>query len=126
MKTKLSLVILAGGLGSRYQAAKQIDVFGSQSAYLLEFAMYDAIQAGYAKIIIVVNEMVLEQMKLKLNHWRKKIQLEFAVQQLSPSDQLLCHPNRSKPWGTAHAVLCAEPFVSGVMFCNSQIFSISN
>lgn len=113
MNSKLSLVILAGGLGSRYQAAKQIDAFGSQSAYLLEFAIYDAVQAGFSKILLVVNERVLEHMKAKLAPWSAKIQLEFVVQKLSQTALLKSNPNRSKPWGTAQAVLCAEPYVSG-------------
>jgi NDP-sugar pyrophosphorylase family protein len=113
MNSKLSLVILAGGLGSRYQAAKQIDAFGSQSAYLLEFAIYDAVQAGFSKILLIVNEMVLEHMKAKLAPWSKQIQLEFVVQKLSPTALLRINPNRSKPWGTAQAVLCAEPYILG-------------
>ena len=113
MNSKLSLVILAGGLGSRYQAAKQIDAFGSQSAYLLEFAIYDAVQAGFSKILLVVNEMVLEHMKAKLASWSTRIQLEFVVQKLSQTALLKINPNRSKPWGTAQAVLCARPYISG-------------
>ena len=113
MNSKLSLVILAGGLGSRYQAAKQIDAFGSQSAYLLEFAIYDAVQAGFSKILLVVNERVLEHMKAKLASWSAKIQLEFVVQKLFQTAPLKSNPNRSKPWGTAQAVLCAEPYISG-------------
>jgi len=113
MNSKLSLVILAGGLGSRYQAAKQIDDFGSQSAYLLEFAIYDAVQAGFSKILLVVNERVLEHMKAKLASWSTRIQLEFVVQKLSQTALLKINPNRSKPWGTAQAVLCAEPYILG-------------
>jgi NDP-sugar pyrophosphorylase family protein len=113
MNSNLSLVILAGGLGSRYQAAKQIDDFGSQSAYLLEFAIYDAVQAGFSKILLVVNERVLEHMKAKLASWSTRIQLEFVVQKLSQTALLKINPNRSKPWGTAQAVLCARPYISG-------------
>ncbi|MFZ9588027.1 MAG: sugar phosphate nucleotidyltransferase, partial [Crocinitomicaceae bacterium] len=58
-------------------------------------------------------EMVLEHMKAKLAPWSTQIQLEFVVQKLSPTALLRINPNRSKPWGTAQAVLCAEPYISG-------------
>lgn len=113
MPTKLSLVILAGGLGSRYRDSKQIAVFGPQKAYLLEFALYDAVQAGFSQAVIIVNERVIYEMKEKMNHWNAMIHLVFVVQQLTEDKHGMINPLRTKPWGTAHAVLCAAPFVSG-------------
>ena len=69
MNSSPSLVILAGGLGSRYKGSKQIDVIGEQNAFLLEFAIYDAVQAGFGKIVLIVNENVRSDMKSKLSHW---------------------------------------------------------
>jgi hypothetical protein len=113
MNSSPSLVILAGGLGSRYKGSKQIDVIGEQNAFLLEFAIYDAVEAGFGKIVLVVNENVCSQMKSKLSHWEAQVEVHFVLQELSPEQQCLVDINRSKPWGTAHALLCAQPFIIG-------------
>jgi hypothetical protein len=113
MNSSPSLVILAGGLGSRYKGSKQIDVIGEQHAFLLEFAIYDAVQAGFGKIVLIVNEKVRSDMKSKLSHWESQINVHFVVQELTSEKQQLVDVNRSKPWGTAHALLCAKPFLNG-------------
>ena len=113
MNSNTNLVILAGGLGSRYKGSKQIDVFGEQRAFLLEFAIYDAVEAGFECIVLIVNEHVSKEMKARLMHWKSKVKLYFVIQSLTPDQQQKVHPSRSKPWGTAHALLCAKPFVKG-------------
>jgi UTP-glucose-1-phosphate uridylyltransferase len=113
MNSNLSLVILAGGLGSRYKGSKQIDVIGEQQAFLLEFAIYDAVEAGFGKIVLLVNENVHSEMKSSLSHWESKIDLHFVLQALTPEQQSRVNVNRSKPWGTAQALLCTQPFVDG-------------
>lgn len=113
MNSSPSLVILAGGLGSRYKGSKQIDVFGSQQAFLLEFAIYDAVEAGFGCIVLILNEKVYADMKSKLSHWESRVALQFVLQELTPEQQQLVDPNRSKPWGTAHALLCAHASISG-------------
>jgi UTP-glucose-1-phosphate uridylyltransferase len=113
MNSSPSLVILAGGLGSRYKGSKQIDVFGEQDAFLLEFAIYDAVEAGFESILLIVNEHVHAEMKSKLIHWESKVELHFVLQELSPEQQKNVRPNRIKPWGTAQALLCAESFIKG-------------
>ena len=113
MNSSPSLVILAGGLGSRYKGSKQIDLIGEQDAFLLEFAIYDAVEAGFGQVVLIVNEKVQEEMKSKLTHWESRVKLQFVLQSLTPEQQQQIHPNRSKPWGTAQAVLCAKPFLNG-------------
>jgi bifunctional N-acetylglucosamine-1-phosphate-uridyltransferase/glucosamine-1-phosphate-acetyltransferase GlmU-like protein len=113
MNSSPSLVILAGGMGSRYQGAKQIDLLGEQHAFLLEFAIYDAIEAGFEQVILIVNERVLLEMQSKLIQWESRIEVVFVLQELSSEQQQLVNPERSKPWGTAHALLCAKPYLSG-------------
>jgi hypothetical protein len=113
MNSSPSLVILAGGLGSRYKGSKQIDVIGEQNAFLLEFAIYDAVEAGFEKVVLIVNEKVLLEMQSKLIHWESRIEVIFVLQELSSEQQPLVNLERSKPWGTAHALLCAQPFVNG-------------
>lgn len=114
MNSSPSLVILAGGLGSRYKGSKQIDVIGEQNAFLLEFAIYDAVKAGFGKIVLIVNEKVRSDMKSSLSHWESQINVHFVVQELIPEQQQLVDINRSKPWGTAQALLCAKPFLNGL------------
>lgn len=113
MNSSPSLVILAGGLGSRYKGSKQIDVIGEQHAFLLEFAMYDAVEAGFGKIVLIVNENVHSEMKSKLAHWESQIEVHFVLQSLTPKQQQLVDVNRNKPWGTAHALLCTQSYVKG-------------
>jgi NDP-sugar pyrophosphorylase family protein len=113
MSSSLSLVILAGGLGSRYKGSKQIDAIGEQGAFLLEFAIFDAVEAGFGKVVLIVNENVRSEMKSKLSHWESQIEIIFVVQALTPAQQQLVDINRSKPWGTAHALLCTQPDVKG-------------
>lgn len=116
MNSNISLIILAGGLGSRYNGSKQIDVLGPQEAYLLEFAIHDAVKAGFSKVILVVNPLVKEQMIQKLSKWNKSIACVIVLQTLSDRQQLKVSKNRMKPWGTTQAVLSAKdcietPFV---------------
>ena len=113
MNSSPSLVILAGGLGSRYKGSKQIDVFGPQQAFLLEFAMYDAVEAGFGSIVLILNEKVYADMKSKLSHWENRVEMRFVLQELTSEQQQLVDPNRSKPWGTAHALLCAQASING-------------
>lgn len=113
MNSSPSLVILAGGLGSRYKGSKQIDVFGPQQAFLLEFAMYDAVEAGFGSIVLILNENVFADMKSKLSHWESRVELQYILQELTSEQQQLVDPNRSKPWGTAQALLCAQASVNG-------------
>jgi NDP-sugar pyrophosphorylase family protein len=113
MNSSPSLVILAGGLGARYQGSKQSALLGEQHAYLLEFALYDAVEAGFEKVVLIVNDKVLLEMQSKLSHWESRIEVVFVLQDLSSEQQLLVNPVRSKPWGTAHALLCAKPYLNG-------------
>jgi dTDP-glucose pyrophosphorylase len=113
MNSSPSLVILAGGLGSRYKGSKQIDVIGEQQAFLLEFAIFDAVDAGFDKVILIVNENVRSEMNAKLFHWRSKIEIQLVLQDLTPEQLCQVDVNRRKPWGTAHALLCAQSFLNG-------------
>lgn len=113
MNSNLSLLILAGGLGSRYNGSKQLDVFGPQQAFLLEFAMYDAVKAGFSRIILVVNPSVIERMTEKLAPWKNRVEVIFVLQTLRESDKILVKSGRTKPWGTAQAVLSAKEAITG-------------
>jgi bifunctional N-acetylglucosamine-1-phosphate-uridyltransferase/glucosamine-1-phosphate-acetyltransferase GlmU-like protein len=92
--TATALVILAGGLGSRFGGAKQIEPFGAQGHFLFEYACYDAMQAGFQKVFIIVRPGMQEIVSQQLNRWMREQRFEIIIQEQS----------RPKPWGTAHAL----------------------
>jgi dTDP-glucose pyrophosphorylase len=114
---KPTLLILAAGMGSRYGGLKQADEVGPNGETIIDYSIYDAIQAGFGKIVLVVRESILEDMKAIFDtRWGSKIKIEYAIQEVNVPvpgiDQL---PERKKPWGTGHAVMVAkdkinEPF----------------
>ena len=92
--TDLALVILAGGLGSRFGGAKQIEPFGHEGHFLFEYACYDAMRAGFEKVFIIVRPGMQEVISQQLTRWMHPKRFEILVQE----------QHRSKPWGTAHAL----------------------
>lgn len=118
-KNKLALLVLAAGIGSRYGGIKQIDGFGPNGETIMDYSLYDAIRAGFTKIVFIVRQEILETVKEKfLPKLQGKVEVEFVVQALDsvvPSQYR--NAERVKPWGTGHAMLCArnvinEPFVA--------------
>src|SRR5688572_23723169 len=116
-KKNLTLLVLAAGMGSRYGGIKQIDGFGPSGETIMDYSLFDSIRAGFTKVVFIVREEIKETVKeIFLPRLRGKIEVEFVVQSLDtmvPSE--FQNPERAKPWGTAHAVLCArevirEPF----------------
>lgn len=113
--SKKSVVILAGGLGSRYQGLKQIDGILPNNATLLEYSVFDALRAGFNKIVFIINESIPESYIERLSGIldSKKVEFHWIIQDKNDfvSDENLLK-QRTKPWGTAHAVLCAEKVVT--------------
>jgi NDP-sugar pyrophosphorylase family protein len=115
---KLTLLVLAAGIGSRYGGIKQIDGFGPNGETIMDYSLFDAIRAGFTKVVFIVRDEILTTVKEKFEPKLKgKIEVDFVVQSLDKliPDQYK-NPERQKPWGTGHAVLCArdvihEPFV---------------
>jgi NDP-sugar pyrophosphorylase family protein len=116
---KLALLVLAAGMGSRYGGIKQIDGFGPNGETIMDYSLFDAVRAGFSKVVFIVRDEILDIVKEKfLPKLKGKVDVEFVVQSL---DKLIPaqyqNPERTKPWGTMHAVLCAkdvltEPFVA--------------
>lgn len=107
MRKEISLVVLAAGIGSRYGGIKQADSFGPSGEWLMDYAIYDAIQAGFTKAVIITRKDLYETLNAHLSEWwRGKIRLEFVFQ--SPPPQ---HLGRTKPWGTGQAVLATKEVV---------------
>ena len=112
----MSLVVLAGGLGSRYKGQKQIDPVGPNEECLMEFGLYDAINNGVNHVVFVINDQLLEETKdlLRKPLEEKGIKVDFALQAMEnevPEKYADLVPQRLKPWGTAHAVLMTREFI---------------
>ena len=114
---KPSLLILAAGMASRYGGMKQIEAFGPEGETIMDYSIYDAIRAGFGKVVFVIREDFAEQFKAIFEPKLKgRIQTEYVYQHLDAHlDGYQRREDRAKPWGTAHAVLCAadvikEPF----------------
>jgi UTP-glucose-1-phosphate uridylyltransferase len=110
---KLTLCILAAGMGSRYGWLKQIDGFWPNNEAIIEYSVYDAIQAGFSKVVIVIKKDIELMFKEKFQHtFLDKIQVEFAYQELDISDYgHTASDDRIKPRGTWHAVMSASKYI---------------
>lgn len=114
---KPTLLILAAGIGSRYGGLKQVDGMGPAGEAILEYSVYDALQAGFGKVVIVIRRDIEDAFREKLGaRIEKQAPVEYAFQEMDTAlDWLPALPPRQKPWGTGHATLSAkahlhEPF----------------
>lgn len=114
---KPTLLILAAGMGSRYGGLKQIDSVGPDGEIIIDYSIYDAIQAGFGKVVFVIRRDIADEFKAAIgDRFSKLIEVAYVFQDLEniPSGYTLPE-GRKKPWGTAHAILSAknaiqEPF----------------
>ncbi len=109
-----TLVILAAGMASRYGSMKQTQGFGPNGETIMEYSIYDAIQAGFGKVVFIIRnefaEMFAENFGKKLEG---KIKVDYVFQALESFTEGRKIPDeRKKPWGTAHAVLCCKEKVN--------------
>lgn len=118
MNSKKTLVVLAGGLGSRYNGLKQIDGIYN-GATIMEYSLFDAIEAGFNSFVFIINDKVpaefQEDLKTKLS--TKNVDVKFTLQgkqDYLPKDYDASE--RVKPWGTAHALLCAKEATESAFF----------
>lgn len=104
-----TLLILAAGMGSRYGSLKQIDRFGPSGETIVEYSMYDALRAGFGKIVLVVRHNFVDDFReIVVNRAMDKADIRFVFQELENLPTGFSLPsNRVKPWGTGHAVLMA-------------------
>ena len=117
MKEK-TLLILAAGLGSRYGGCKQIDGFGPNKEFIMDYSIYDAIESGFTKVVFLIKRDMLETIENTIaKRIKNKIKVEYAFQEINNIPSGVVIPDdRVKPWGTAHAIYCCkdvihEPFV---------------
>jgi NDP-sugar pyrophosphorylase family protein len=109
-----TLVILAAGMASRYGSQKQTEGFGPSGETIMDYSIYDAIRAGFGKVVFIIREDFSEAFKAsfepKLNG---KIATDYVYQSIDKfTEGKNVNPERTKPWGTAHAVLCTKGAVN--------------
>ena len=109
---KPTLLVLAAGMGSRYGGVKQIDSVGQNGECLLDFAAYDARKAGFGKVVYIIRKDIEKDFRERLfDRVARNMDAEYVFQShesLLTEEQIKLSATRTKPWGTAHAVLCAE------------------
>lgn len=110
-----SLLVLAAGMGSRYGGLKQLDAFGPNGETIIDYSLYDAIQAGFKKVVFIIRESFREDFESVFRpKLAGKVELEFVAQNLDNLPKGYELPvTREKPWGTAHAVLVAKGTIDG-------------
>ncbi len=115
MTTSPTLLVLAAGMGSRYGGLKQVDGMGPTGEAILEYSIYDAIRAGFTDILLVIRKDIEEAFRDAIGRRLEAVApIRYAFQELdSCIDWTDDVPQRSKPWGTAHAVLAAAPHLDG-------------
>ena len=114
MKKDVTLVILAAGMGSRFGGLKQIEPMGPSDEFIIDYSVYDAIKAGFNKIVFIIKKENYELFKETIGkRVEPHIKVEYAFQELNNLPEGFSIPeDRVKPLGTAHAVLCAKNFVN--------------
>ena len=116
----LTLVVLAAGRGSRFGGLKQFEPLGPDGSVLFEYSAYDAIAAGFSKIVLVVQNTFVDELSTVVSDLSDRVAVEYAFQdQYRPEGEKW--PARKKPWGTAHALLAARHLVTGpFVLCNAD------
>jgi len=115
--TSPTLVILAAGMASRYGSIKQIQGFGPGGETLMDYSIYDALRSGFKKIVFIIRRDFANDFKeIFESRLKNRVDIEYVYQEMDSFTEGMPIPEeRKKPWGTAHAVLCAmevvkEPF----------------
>ncbi|MEN8121531.1 MAG: sugar phosphate nucleotidyltransferase [Bacteroidota bacterium] len=111
---KPTLLILAAGMGSRYGGLKQLDEIGPSGETIMDYSIYDAKRAGFAKVVFVIRKSLEQDFKEKIfSKYESFIEIDYVFQELDNLPEGMSVPEgREKPWGTAHAVLVAEPKIN--------------
>jgi dTDP-glucose pyrophosphorylase len=114
---KPTLLVLAAGMGTRYGGNKQLDEVGPNGETIIDYSIYDAIRAGFGKIVFVIRRDIEEQVKERfVNRLKGKIEVDYVFQEITNLPEgVKVSPERQKPWGTSHAILVTsqkikEPF----------------
>ena len=112
---KPTLLVLAAGMGSRYGGVKQIDAVGMHNETLLDFGVYDALKAGYGRVVFIIRRDIEADFRERLfDRIARNMDADYVFQSLDSlltQEQVAAAAERKKPWGTIHALLCAKDAV---------------
>ena len=110
----MTLVILAAGMGSRYGGLKQIDPIGPNGEFILDYSIYDALKAGFDHVVFIIKEENLDIFRETIGkRIENHVKVDYVFQDINDlPDGIKVPEGRVKPWGTGHAVLCAEGAVN--------------
>ncbi len=109
----MTLVILAAGMGSRYGGLKQIDPITDHGEFIIDFSVFDAIRSGFDKVVFVIKKENLEEFRATIGkRFESKVKVDYAFQDINDLPEGFSVPaGRTKPWGTAQALLAARSVV---------------
>jgi len=111
-KIKPTLVILAAGIGSRYGGLKQLDTFTEEGDTIMDFSIYDALQAGFGKFVFIIRKNIEDEFKEVFNKKLEgKAEVAYVFQEIENVPEQYQNTERTKPWGTGHALLMAKDVV---------------
>src|SRR5210317_2212538 len=110
---KPTLVILAAGVGSRYGGLKQLDTFSEQGDTILDFSIYDAVRAGFGKVVFIIRKSIEEDFRAFFDAKLKgKIEVDYVFQEVENIPERFRDNERVKHWGTGHALLMTKDVIS--------------
>lgn len=106
---KATLLVLAAGLGSRYGGIKQMDPVGIGGGYVLDYSMFDAVRAGFTKVVLVIRDELEEHLREHFRQLDGRLEIQYVTQRLNDLPApFKCPEGRTKPWGTGHAIWTAR------------------
>ncbi len=111
---KPTLVVMAAGMGSRYGGLKQIDPIGPSGEIIIDYSIHDALKAGFGKVVFIIKEEMLEDFKNIIGtRIESLVETAYVFQKVDAVPDGCSVPSeRTKPWGTAHAIMCCKNHVS--------------
>lgn len=111
---EVSLVILAAGLGSRFGGLKQLEPVGPNKEFIIDYSVYDAIEAGFNHVVFIIKKENYELFKQTIgSRVEKKVKVSYVFQDINDVPDDYQNIGRIKPWGTAHALMSAKDVVNG-------------
>ncbi len=113
MQKDITLVVMAAGMGSRFGGLKQIEPIGPKGEVLLDFSVFDAVKAGFTKVVFVIKHAIEDDFKAMVGkRIANRVKVEYVFQETDALPEgYECPKDRTKPWGTAHAILCCKEVV---------------
>ena len=113
--TKPTLVVMAAGIGSRYGGLKQIDPIGPNGEIIIDYSIYDALNAGFTNVVFIVRDKILKEFSARIGQkLERTCDVSYVIQRLDDLPTGYAIPaGRTKPWGTAHAIYACRDIIDG-------------